>query len=420
MRLIAKATAYYLATSILALGVGGVVAYNLIESEIQKETEYELFGSLERIEERIDRLLSRDMELDRMNSDQLLVQETIGPESEAQFSDTLAMHPRLERLERMRKLSTVREVQGRFFRIELIDVLVEDSDIYESVVRIMSWLFVILAIALVISGFFISRHLFNPFRKTLLEIRNFQIGNTEPIKLPKTNTKEFNTLNHFVADMTDRAQNEYQTLKKFSENASHEIQTPLAIAQGKLEILTDDSNLSPEQFQLIQSTQNALKKLSKVQQGLGLLTKIENREFSVPERINLSDLVNESLTNFKELYDLRELSVEADVAENVEVRLNKHLGDVLLNNLMQNAIRHNVDEGYIKVNLNNRRLDIRNSGPQPSKDPKLMFERFEKNGHDQSTGLGLAIVKEICDYHNFDVSYVYDIDHHLSIDFNNY
>lgn len=417
MRLLTKTTLYYLAVSIIVFGIGGVVTYNLIRNEIQLETQYQMAASLPRLEERISRWIDRDRDLSNMNTNQLWVREVTGPATELNFSDTVAMHPHLDQMEVLRKLSVVKEINGKFVEIEMMDVFVEDSDIYESVVKIITRLFILLAIALILAGFFISKILLRPFDETLNRIKNFKVQDTSKMDLPKTTTKEFATLNSFISDMTEQAREEYQALKKFSEDASHEIQTPLAIAQGKLELLTDDPNLSSEQFALITSTQNALKRLSKVQQSLGLLTKIENREFDPQHQTDVSTLIENTVENFKELFDMRQLEVDARIEKGVTVKLDKHLGAIMLDNLVHNAIRHNHEGGYIKIELDKKHLRISNSGAPPPGDPARLFRRFEKNGSVESTGLGLAIVKEICDYHSMKIHYVYNTDHQIEVVF---
>ncbi len=417
MRLITKTTLYYLAVSIIVFGIGGIVTYNLIRNEIQLETQYQMAASLPRLEERISRWIDRQRDLSNMNTNQLWVSEVSGPATELVFSDTVAMHPHLDQMEMMRKLSVVKDLNGKFVRIEMMDVFVEDSDIYESVVKIITRLFILLAIALILAGFFISKILLRPFDETLERIRKFKVQDKAKMDLPKTSTKEFATLNQFIGDMTEQAREEYQALKKFSEDASHEIQTPLAIAQGKLELLTDDPNLSEEQFALITSTQNALKRLSKVQQSLALLTKIENREFNPQHQTDVSTLVENTLENFKELFEMRDLRVDSQIDRGVTIKLDKHLGAIMLDNLVHNAIRHNQEGGYVKIELDKKHLRISNSGAPPPGDPARMFRRFEKNGSIESTGLGLAIVKEICDYHSMKIRYMYSTDHQIEVVF---
>ena len=420
MKLIAKTTLYYLGIAIIVFSIGGVITYDLISKEIAKETDYYLSGSLPDVVSHLERAIKRGSDLKRFNNDQMQVVELkhAVQSDEKIFSDTIAMHPHLNRLETMRKMEVVREIGDRFFKITMIDVFVEDSDIYRSVVQIITRLFALLALALIVGSIFIARHLLQPFNETLEKIESFKVQNDEKLNLPSTGTTEFSTLNEFLNQMADRAQSDYQALKKFSEDASHEIQTPLAIAQGKLDLLADTGSVGEEEFKLIEGAQSALSRLSQVSRSLALLTKIENEEFNAKEDTDMSDMVTETVDHFKELFEMRDLEISQEIERNVIIPLNKQLGAIMLNNLLHNAIKHNQPGGYVKIELSQKGLMINNSGLPPSQPTDTLFNRFEKNSENaESSGLGLAIVKEICEYHNLDIAYTYKQDHEIAITF---
>ena len=421
MSLTLKTILYYFVIAIFVFSIGGVVAYRLISQEIAQETDYYLSHSLDITETRLRRAVKRGYNLDsRFNTNQLQIKEltALPADTSVHFSDTMAMHPHLNQLEMMRKLQVAKEVGGKFFEITIIDVIVEDSDIYESVVMIIKRLFALFTLAMIAGTFLMSRSLLAPFKGTLQKIKKFKVANPEPISLPATSTTEFKQLNEFLSEMTKQAQQEYQLLKKFSENASHEMQTPLAIAAGKLDLLTDSENLTEEQFRLVTAAQRSLKKLSQLGQSLSLLTKIENQEFTRGDKIDVSELLNEALQNFKELFEIKGLTVEAKIEERIFKDLNPHLGTILINNLLHNAIRHNFEGGRITVELDHAHLEISNTGEVPTMPTERMFDRFEKNdAKSDSTGLGLAIVKEICDFHSMKIDYTYSNVHQINIYF---
>ena len=420
MKLIAKTTLYYIGIAIIVFSIGGLITYNLISQEIAKETDYYLANSLKTIEKKLERAVTRGWDLKRFNTNQVQVVEltNVQPSEKIDFSDTLAMHPHLNQMETMRKLKVIREVGDRFFEITMIDVFVEDSDIYESVVQIITRLFALFALAFLIGSFFISRHLLRPFRATLKEMEAFNVNDQKKLVLPKTSTTEFSELNRFLNQMTDRAQIEYQALKKFSEDASHEIQTPLAIAKGKLDLLADTADLQEQDFKLIEGAQKALHRLSQLSRSLTLLTKIGNEEFDAQEQTDISDMVNETVENFEELFKMKDLHISHDIEKGVVIAMNRQLGGIMLNNLLHNAIKHNDKGGYVNIALNQKGLKIVNSGAEPTRAPHEMFKRFEKDStNGDSTGLGLAIVKEICDYHHIGIDYTFSGDHEIAISF---
>ncbi len=421
MKLQTKTILAYLLIAIIVFGIGGIVAYRLISEEISKETDYYMAHSLEIIERRLERAVEHGYKLtDRFNTNQVKIKHLpyIPQDTTVYFSDTIAMHPHLNQMETMRKLKANRKIRDEYFSITMIDVVVEASDIYESVIKIISRLFVLFAIALILGTFLLSRTLLKPFKETLNRIKSFNLQENTSLTLPKTTTKEFQQLNEFLGDMTSRAQNDYQLLKKFSENASHEMQTPLAIASGKLELLTDSENLTEDQFLLAAGAQQALKKLSQLGHSLSLLTKIENREFVIDHQTDFSAMVKEAMDNFHELFLMKNIEVVTDVKENVRIDLNQQLGSILLNNLLHNSIKHNTEGGKVNINLDENRLMIKNTGDKPIVPTSQLFERFEKGStHADSSGLGLSIVKEICDLHDMKIGYSYNGQHVVEVSF---
>lgn len=419
MRLLSKTTMYYLLISVVVFGLGGIVAYNLISEEISSETDYYLETILDRIDRRLASWVESDHDVTRINSDRIHISElTTGLQTDPVFSDTLAMHPYLNTMETMRKLSAVREVGDRVFQVEINDVIVEKDDIYESVVKIITRLFALLALFLVVGGAIISRYLLKPFYNTLNRMDDFEVQGNKPMSFSNTNIKEFRQLNQFLARMTGRAQKEYQSLKKFSENASHELQTPLAIANGKLDLLLHGGPLSEDQYKNVNSAQQALNRISKLGKSLSILTKIENHEFDPTQKINVSEMVSQCVEDFRELFDLKNLNLAVDISPGIHIELNKHLGAIMFNNLFHNSIKHNLEGGRVAVSLSTEGFRIENSGHEPTRPREEMFQRFAKdNGHPDSSGLGLAIVKEICDYHELGLDYAFNGSHAVSIDF---
>ena len=216
MNLTVKTILYYLVIAVLVFSIGGVVTYRLISEEIAKETDYYMANSLQIIEYRLQRAVERGYTLEnRFNTNQLQVKElSLTPiDTNIHFTDTLAMHPHLNQLEMMRKLQVNRMVAGKYFEITMIDVIIEDSDIYESVVKIIIRLFALFTLVMIIGTFLMSRSLLKPFKETLNRIRKFNVQDPSPLKLPKTSTKEFKQLNEILGDMAARAQEEYHALK---------------------------------------------------------------------------------------------------------------------------------------------------------------------------------------------------------------
>lgn len=408
MSLIWKITLFYLLTAVLVFGLGGLMTYEVVKREIKKETDYALRHHLREIVENIE----EDLPLELLRRSKVEIEALppgLAQDTTYYFSDTLAAHSYLKGvMEPHRKLKVVKHIAGQDYQIAITDVLIERDDIYDVVVAIMWRLFLLLGLSMIVASFFITHWLLTPFRGILNSIRGFKLKQKESIPLPATSTREFRQLSVFITVMTEQARRDFRAVKEFSENASHEMQTPLAIARGKLELLQDTEGLDQEQSRLIEDAQQALRRLSKLGNALLLLTKIDNQEFKDQKPIDFSAVVQNCLDNFEELALLRGLPLERDVQAKVQMAIDPTLADVLVGNLVRNAIRHNLPDGQIYVSLNEQRLLVRNTGPEPEVPTESLFDRFRRSSHTpNSLGLGLAIVKKICDANQLGVSYRY-------------
>ncbi len=417
MKLIFKFTLLFLLISMGVFFLGGLITYQVVKKEIDEEQERFLL-------ERLDfftRWIERRQPTEPFIRDKIQVYPLeSGIETEVVFSDTVVMHSTLERLEPHFKLDVTKEVQGRLYRISIYDLIVEEDDIVDSVKESMIKFYLLLTVVMLIVGGIAGVVLFRPFNQTLEQIKSFRIDQKEPVAFDKTGTIEFNKLNDFLREMTAKVQQDYRSLREFAENASHEIQTPLTNAIGKLELLLTSGDLNEEDTNRVVATLGSLKHLSKMGQSLNLLTKIDNREFESIESVDFSNTLCLAIENFRELIDLKSISLETDNQENVMVSMDPILTAILINNLLSNAIRHNHEHGFIKTILNHQGFSISNSGIAPAVEPNALFDRFRKDRHrGEGLGLGLAIVKKICDYSGFTVFYGYNNQtHHLDIAFN--
>jgi signal transduction histidine kinase len=200
--------------------------------------------------------------------------------------------------------------------------------------------------------------------------------------------------------------NDYLSLKEYNENAAHEIQTPLAIIRSKLEILMQRKELKKESINLIESINEATTRLFKLNQGLLLISKIDNFYFQEGKEISLKQIIGNSIIHYKEIMQLKKITVEMEANDPAIVKMNEILAEVLISNLISNAVRYNIDRGYIKCLINNRYLTISNSGVPLKTDPELLFRRFHKTSENpQSVGLGLSIVKKIADTYKMKITY---------------
>ncbi len=411
MRLILKFTLLFLLISLGVFFLGAVITYRVVKKEIDLEQERFLKERLQYITRMIERRQpTEDIIWEKI---QIYPLGNLAKETEIQYSDTVVMHSTLERLEPHIKLDVTLEVKSKFYRISMYDLMVEEDDIVESVRESMIKFYLLLTVIMFIVGGVASMYLFRPFNRTLEKIKSFRLDQEQPMRLNKSGTIEFNKLNKFLEEMTGKVQKDYQSLREFTEMASHEMQTPLTNAIGKLELLMSSGNLKEEETGKVIAALGSLKHLSKMGQSLNLLTKIDNREFENIEPVNFSGELGAAIDNFKELMDLKSISLQCEHKQDVMVSMDPTLTTILINNLLSNSIRHNLEGGFIKTFLDERRLVICNSGPPLAVAPETLFERFRKDRQKgDGLGLGLAIVKRICDASGFSVNYTCEKEEH--------
>ncbi len=212
---------------------------------------------------------------------------------------------------------------------------------------------------------------------------------------------------------------EYEHLKEFTENASHEMQTPMAIMQSKLENLMKFQELSESQLKEVSSVYSASQRMSQMNQSLLLLFRIENGQFDLDKELNITESVERYLDWFSEIVANKNLRLEKSLIEDVKVKSHNLILDRIISNLLKNAVTHNISGGNINVELTHQKLVISNTGQKLETDPDKLFERFFKNKASSSgTGLGLAIVKRACDAHGWEISYnTIEHEHTITITF---
>jgi len=405
MRLIYKLTIIYLIISLIVLAAGGLFTYMDVKYEIDMEEKRFLKERLQSIESFIER---RDLQKD-FTKDKITIRY-LGESAETTpiaFSDTTVMHSTLQRPETHTLLTTTKQINGKFYAISIYDLIVEEDDIAEGVIKSLVKTLAILLVLILLLSLLASKILLRPFESILARIKSFNIKEEKPIYFPNSGTRELNQLSKFLNEMTSKMKQDYQALKEFTENASHELQTPLSIASGKLELLMEDNHCTDKQLELAVAAQNNIKRLSHMSSSLTLITKIENREFDTGQRVDLSAVLAELIDDFNELIQIKGLRLEQNIAPEVIIKTNRSLLYIMLTNLLKNAINHNIGEhGYINILLEGKSLIIENSGPELTLPPEDMFLRFKKDvNKSYSMGLGLSIVKRIIEINNWHIGY---------------
>lgn len=303
-------------------------------------------------------------------------------------------------------------VNGSWYKVSIAKPVEGMRHLSGALVKIsLITIFVTILISLALNNILLRR-LWKPFYESLGILRDFKLGSSNTLEFPATGIEEFAFMNECLLMSSRKAEQDYLLLKEFTENASHEMQTPLSVVRSKLDMLIQEKNISEKQSQLAIGAYAAVKRLSRLNHSLLLMAKIENRQYQAVESIDLSEKLREKIMQFQELWQNTQIEVSASLEEST-VRMNPQLLDILLNNLLSNAGNHNTNPGHIGIRLRPGHFEISNSGRSGALDEQRLFTRFYKvSVNNNSNGLGLSIVKQISNASGIEAKYRYKDDRH--------
>lgn len=282
-----------------------------------------------------------------------------------------------------------------------------EEDILHGIMIQFALIVTVLGVAIVLTMRFISGRLWQPFDKTLEAIEHFKLETGVCPQLVESDTKEFARLNTALQRLMTDSLHSYRLQKEFTENASHELQTPLAVFQSKLDLLLQQPEITERQAAIIQDLYWMNSRLSRLNRNLLLLAKMENNQFSRTESVDVITVIKELQPYLESLSG--ELVLKQNFsADSLPIKANRSLLESMVNNLVVNAVRHNKSDGEITVSLSDNRLTVSNTSDEAALDENLIFNRFYRPLEKaEGNGLGLAIVKAVCDYHGWKISYAY-------------
>ena len=305
--------------------------------------------------------------------------------------------------EKYLEYSNTVNVNGRYYLIIIRHSLVKKEDLFAAIsIPLLILLFLLFAISFMMTKK-LNKTLWTDFENNLKAIEAFSFAVNDELNLKETGIDEFDRLNKTIENLIDKLNKDYHILKQFTENASHEIQTPVSIALMNLEEALQH-DLPEEAFKQIVKSIEAIKRLSALNDSLILLTKIENNQFSSGSDVVFNEIFEEKLKLFSGLLKGKNLKVRYSSGGKFVCRMNRDLANILVNNLFSNAVNHNVKDGLIEIEIREQGMRICNTGEPNKLSNDTIFRRFTKE-KSRSYGLGLAIVKQICDRYGLEISY---------------
>lgn len=320
-------------------------------------------------------------------------------DSESFLRDTMMLDPRNGKYRKYRILNFPLDVAGKQYRTEIALRTLGNHDHFLATLFSYICVLGLLGLFVLLLFHFFSHRILSPFTGFMEELRRTDLKHPQRVTFSPTQIDEINELHESYQIMLERIHKDYQTMKELSDNISHELQTPLAIMRSKVDLLLQKNEKDESCVQLLQSVQSNINRLSRFNRSLMLLTRIVNHtDAKRVARVNLGDLCEMKLDDYAEMLEMKGIRAVLCLHAPFDPLMNEPLAEVLINNLLSNAMKYNVlSGGFIRVITEKDHFMIENPYQIPLPEGDL-FERFVKNKHESdATGLGLAIVKAICE-----------------------
>ncbi len=290
------------------------------------------------------------------------------------------------------------------YTIVLRHLMLDQKSVIKATLVITLGLSLLIFLTVLVIVPLVAGKIWRPFYTSLDLIKGFHPDKAIP-DLPESNITEFSQMNDSVGKLLARVKKDYQKEREFSDNTSHEMQTQLAIIKATTEnmLSADEKSLPGEWVVQLNKIHYSASRLSQIQKSLLLLARISNEEFTNNQWIDLKKHIEDTFDFFGEMIQMRNISLQLQLEEK-KVLMDLGLTNILINNLVKNAVKHNLENGFIAVVLDREKLRISNPGLKPLQNPELLKRRFEK-GPNGNRGIGLAMVDQICTIYGFTFHY---------------
>ncbi len=408
MRLLNRTILSYLIYSVLVFLIVTPIFYSVISRIFIKEVDETLLLKKNEIQFRTQRIKSEDDLRVWENLDEDI---RIEPLTGGLIYDSIYYTSRYDSLskeiEPYRVLSTVIEIENKSYHLTIFISLLESKDLVRVLSITQAVVLFVLLVGLLFINWRLSKTIWKPFYHTLDELKKFDVEKTGQLRLGEAKVREFKDLNEALKLLSERSYRAFINQKEFTENAAHEMQTPLAVFKSKLELLMQ-TNPTEEQAKLMESLNESTSRLARLNRALLLLSKIDNRQFIEAESVDVTKLTEKIVDQNQHELAAKGLTIQVDRKSDLIVKFNATLIEVMLSNLISNALRYSTEKGLVKIEIADLQWGISNHGSPLSFPSEKIFERFQKgNTQVSSTGLGLAIVKKIVDTNGSTIHYQY-------------
>lgn len=329
------------------------------------------------------------------------------------YADSMVYIREKQETEPARILTTIFEdKEGHYYELVVSTPTLDKADLREAILGWIVFLYLALLVTILIISVFVFYRSMKPLYTLLHWLDTYRIGKKNEPLLNNTNITEFRKLNEATLRNAARNEHLFEQQKQFIGNASHEIQTPLAICRNRLEALMEDESLTELQLEELLKTHQTLEHITRLNKSLLLLSKIDNGQFTETKDMELNPILKQYLEDFKEVYAYKKLEIRVEDKGAFIITMNESLAASLLTNLLKNAFLHNVDGGHLHIEISSAAITFRNSGTE-ALDEQRIFDRFYQGSKKEgSTGLGLAIVSSICKMQQLHITYWFETGEH--------
>lgn len=414
MKLLNQSIKHISISILVIIGIWGVVFFFNMIAEIKENVD----DGLDNYKRQIIYKAQRDSTLlSRINFDESFytireINHEKALHFKDQYTDTLIyiqdIKDSVPKLDLTRMLTTTFKNNQKHYELKVINPMVEKEELIERLLWNMVWLYAVLIITIILINNMVLQRLWKPFYSLLQQLQQFRLGSRQNLPEVDTKTKEFKDLQKSVGLLLNHNIEIYEQQKEFIGNASHELQTPLAIAMNKLELLIEKEDLKENHIQDIADTMHIVERLIRLNKSLLLLSKIENKQFLDEQPVEIHQIIQQGIQDLNEAAEFKKVNILVKKQTEIVFNMDPSLAEILIYNLLRNAIFHNIPQGKVVINIDRNKLSICNTGNPTSLDKTQIFKRFYKfQPKKESTGLGLSIVKAVADLYKIDISYSY-------------
>ena len=333
------------------------------------------------------------------------------------YKDSMIYISNKKETEPARILTTIfNDSSGQHYQLDVFVPTIEKADLREAIFIRIVFLYVALLLAFLLINWWVFNKSMKPLYRLLHWLDRNRLG-TKMTRLDNaTNTTEFRQLNEAVERYANHGETIFEQQKQFIGNASHEMQTPLAICRNRIEMMMEDENLSETMMCELAKIHQTLERATRLNKSLLLLSKIENHQFSEVKELSLNKVLGHYVEDYQEVYEYKNIHLSIHEKGDFKVLMNEALAGILVANLLKNAYVHNTNGGNIDIVSDTDTMVFRNTGDLTPLDGEKIFERFHQaKKNEDSTGLGLAIAHTICNEFQLQIRYRFEDNTHSFI-----